>query len=232
MEPNQFSHGGKFGDLIYCLPTMRALGGGVLFLHPRSRVGMKMQPGHVEYIKPLLMTLPYVDDVQYASECRGFDLNLFRTRPCPGNIADWCLHAFGIDKLERNDAWLCVSPLRKSRVVIHRSPRYQNGRFPWTRVLEKYHGQVAMVGSVEEHDAFTRLYGHVDHLPTRTPLELAMIIAGSELFVGNQSFPLSLAQAMRHHVLMEVWPKDPNCIFHRDRETLGWDESVILPELR
>jgi ADP-heptose:LPS heptosyltransferase len=42
--------------------------------------------------------------------------------------------------------------------------------------------------------------------------ELACVIASSKLFIGNQSFCFSLAEAMKSPRILEVSPKYPNVI--------------------
>ena len=43
-------------------------------------------------------------------------------------------------------------------------------------------------------------------------LEMATIIAGSKLFIGNQSFPFSLAEGLKANRLLEVYFQCPNVI--------------------
>ncbi len=43
-------------------------------------------------------------------------------------------------------------------------------------------------------------------------LELAAVIAGSKLFIGNQSFPFSIAEGLKATRLLEVYHRIPNVI--------------------
>jgi ADP-heptose:LPS heptosyltransferase len=56
------------------------------------------------------------------------------------------------------------------------------------------------------------------HLPglewvrVRDFLELAELIAGCKLFIGNQSFPYSLAEGLKVPRILELDPADPNVV--------------------
>ena len=43
-------------------------------------------------------------------------------------------------------------------------------------------------------------------------LETAQIIKGSKLFIGNQSVCFSIAEAMKHPRILEVFHKNSNCM--------------------
>ena len=83
----------------------------------------------------------------------------------------------------------------------------------------------------EEHAAFSSAFGDVPHHPTADFLELARVIAGCKLFVGNSSSPYAIAEALKKPVVQEVATYTPTTVFLRTGATLGFDGSVALPGL-
>ncbi len=194
---------------------------------------MSMTPEDVESFGSLARLQLYVGGVEYAEGPSGIDLNHFRGF-FVGDIAlaDAHLLYLGLPLAERDRAWLTVpSPRHVARVVINRSARYQNRCFPWDRVCQKYHDDAVFVGTRQEHEAFCKVFGLVPFEPTANFLELAEVIAGCELFVGNQSAPYAVAEGLKVRTLQETFPPAPNCVFRRENATYGWDERVELPEL-
>lgn len=64
-----FKHSGDLGDIIYGIHTMELLGGGILYLDITGGIGELVNPTHFtqesfDYIKPLLITQPYIHDVK------------------------------------------------------------------------------------------------------------------------------------------------------------------------
>ena len=98
---------------------------------------------------------------------------------------------------------------------------------PW----DKYARDAVFVGLPDEHAAFCREVGPVTQYPTDDLLQVARVIAGAKLFVGNQSSPRAIAEGLKKPVVQEIFMHDPNCCFNRPDEWDGRDGSVHLPEL-
>ena len=233
--PRRFVHSGKYGDVLYALPAIRALGGGLLYLVPCPGVGMTMTPAAAESIAPLLRLQPYIDDVRYADGHRPHCLNLnwARERWNGGlNIVDLYLDLYGLPQHHRDAAWLRVDePRPVARVVFNRCPRYQNPRFPWRRAVAAYGRDAVFVGHPDEHAAFAAAFGRVPYYPTADYLALARVIAGAELFVGNQSSAHAVAEGLKKPVVQETSPECPDCRFDRPGFVAGRDEAVELPRV-
>ena len=114
-----FKHSGDLGDIIYSLPTIQKLGGGVLYLDPTGGEGdeecvkhcspnrkrgynrvTKFNRAGCDFITPLLKEQYYIDDVRvWGGEKVNYNLNkhreLFATHH-PMNIAEQHLKAFGV----------------------------------------------------------------------------------------------------------------------------------------
>ena len=115
--------------------------------------------------------------------------------------------------------------------TFHLSRRYRNPGFPWKRVYARYGREAVMVGTPPEHAEFCAAVGPVSYVYTPTFLELAQVVAGCALFVGNQSGPLAVAIGLRKRFVQEVCLTDPNCYWERAYATYGYGPDLVLPEL-
>jgi hypothetical protein len=111
------------------------------------------------------------------------------------------------------DPWIQVKPSirAKGRIVCARSPRYNNPAFPWNRIASTHRNRISFIGLDEEYDSFKTVTGiPVDRIPTKNLLEVAEAIAGSDLFIGNQSSPCWVAMGLGHTLIQEVSPLYPD----------------------
>jgi hypothetical protein len=240
-----FYHAGEIGDMIYSLPTVQALGGGKLTLGPKANIEAIHHPrGFTKEIykscKPFLELQPYIKSVEWSDVHCGseYDLNQFRDY-LSGRRSKADLKAFGYDvpfslaelhagrfnvKIDEAKPWLIVDKETSLKeVVFARSFRYRNAKFPWQLIVDYYKGKSLFVGTKEEHADFVNRFGPVERADTKNILNLARVIAGSSLFVGNQSSPMSIALGLgfgnEKHLIQEVktdfWPHGMDCHFKR-----------------
>ena len=128
----------------------------------------------------------------------------------PGNYVDIYADCFNIKdavtkEMLRNTPWLTVPNPRKiegRKVVINRT-----GRWLPTEMHEIWKqwesqgmpDQAVFIGLPEEHVAFMQQTGwDIPHYPTKDLLEMAEVIAGSGMFIGNQSVAFSIAVGLNH----------------------------------
>ncbi len=224
-ETPVFTHRGDMGDVLYSLPAMRAFLGtgsvrnaGILRLLPARFTSRRMSPAMVEAMRPLLELQPYVERAEFGGANGNLALDIWRGRVWPRhklNLADVHLHFLGLPYEHSHSPWLRVDEVNPiAAVVIHRTTRYHNPRFPWRAVVKKYGRDAVMVGFPEEHEVFCEAFGHVSYYSTADLLELARVIAGSRLFIGNQSTPAAIAEGLKHRKVLEVSHPD-NCEFLR-----------------
>lgn len=205
-----FLHSGDLGDIIACLPVIRHLGGGRLFISdhdPRLLPTMRPMKSRMHLIEPLLRKVPFLTDIEFADKPPRVDVNFMdfrrvyqRTRTLTESQSDFVgFKHVGLDP------WLSVepSPVSNGKVVVCRSPRYQNPAFPWQKLVTAHRGCMIFCGLDDEYADFTKRFGPVDRVETRNLLEVAELIAGSDLFIGNQSSPCWLAMAMGHPLIQE-----------------------------
>lgn len=221
-----FIHSGDLGDVIYSLPTVRALGGG--FMHPCDMPGVVTGHGmtHDRFLAlaPLLRQQDYITAVAWhepGPHPDRVDLNKFRSMGFDlhrQNLADNYLIANGLPTSHRDTPWLEAPKMFFESVVISRSARYHNAKFNWRNVLERFGRNAIFVGTPAEHVAFVVEFGSVPYAHTPTLLDAASIINAADLFIGNQSCPLAIAHGLGKCVIIECCLYCPNCIFNRPGE--------------
>lgn len=235
MQPPKrvYCHGGKLGDVLYCLPALKALGGGELVLHPSFEMSIEAAIP----LRPLLLKQSYIRAVRVEWCPRGTRLDTWRTFYCADvNLVQQ--HAtFVRIGVNLKESWLSVDAAeRASSVVFSRSSRHQNANFPWREVVAKYGDRAVFVGHRQEWANFTEAFGWVPYRSTSDFLELAHVIAGADLFIGNQSAPMALAVGLGVRYIQEVFKPAPNCIFprpycqHIRESVIDWDiaDSAVL----
>jgi len=135
------------------------------------------------------------------------DLDAFRKEFVrhPGNYVDINCQAHGITDPElqkqiRTRPWLTVSTpkvLPGKQYVINRTSRWipMEHNTSWDALADNgVPEQAIFVGLPAEHEQFQKNLGwKIDYYPVNDMLELAELIAGAKMFLGNQSVALSIA---------------------------------------
>ena len=94
-----FKHSGKIGDVIYALPLIKLLGGGVILLNrfPKFYLDAPLTAEAIVAVKPLLLAQSYVsgvDEYQHGDPVR-YDLDTFRSMSPEGmNLLRRHVYAF------------------------------------------------------------------------------------------------------------------------------------------
>lgn len=229
-----FCHTADLGDIIACLPSIRAVGGGHLVIGEKpGRDGGResLRGARYEALRPLLERQPYIDSVRWADRLPDtrWDFSSFRHDHQKGeNLARWQARHIGVSISET--PWLLVapSPKTKGRVIFARSLRYHSPAFPWDRALQRFRDAL-FVGLPEEYFAFQTKWGKpMEHQTCSNLLELAELIAGCELFVGNQSAPFWIAAGLGKPLIQETWHVDPNSIVERPNARYALNGSLPL----
>ncbi len=236
-RPLHFKHSGNCGDIIYAVPTMRALAEKEsihLHLHIDQPADYKKHIKHpmgnvtlnkktAEMLMPLLLSQPEFKECDiYSGQTIDVDLDKMREYPLlldRGNIARWYFLVFPVN-YDLNQAWLQVPPDASSSdaIVIARSCRYRSPGINYS-FLRKYNN-IQFVGLSEEYEDIKKIIPHIQYRPVSNFLEMAAIIAGSKLFIGNQSFPFAIAEALKVNRLLEVHFECPNVTVYGDK---GYD---------
>jgi len=228
-EAYTFKHSGNAGDIIYSLPTIRALGEGsetTLFLNINQpgHYGKRHHPlGNVmlndkmfDMLSPLLLGQPYINSLKKFEPNFVVDYDLDQIRSLPiklayGHIARWYFYLYGINA-DLGKPWLTVTPNGgvSDYIVVARSHRYRQPQIDHS-FLKKY-PKVMFVGVEEEYKDMKEMVPSIEFVKVKDFLELAQLIAGCKFFIGNQSFPFSLAEALKVNRVLEVYHLCPNVV--------------------
>lgn len=222
---NRFYHCGQLGDIIYSLPTVRALGGGAFCTSLRKDRHMQLEP--------LLRLQSCIVDVEHWPGGRPLDwantppgmtrdLNAMR-RPeyAPLHIRTLIAsHALPFGVTVDSTPWLDPAPGwqrgKYDRAIVARSFRYRRPDIDWhVEVQHQRAGfaDVVFVGLESEYENFLGITPDIPWIPCADALALARVIYESRAFSGNQSFPLSLAVGYGLPHRIERAPFHTNCSF-------------------
>jgi len=226
-EIYDFKHSGNCGDIIYAIPAMLGLAGNSgcnLHLHLNQPAHFEKHITHplgnvmlnskiFEMFRPLMEHQQYINICdEYVAQTIDYDLDKFRQYPLKldrGNIARWNMLVYPV-AYDLNNAWL-TAPIEtglNDAILIARSSRYNAPGINY-KFLNKYR-DVYFVGVEEEFKEMNKQITHLKYLPINNFLEMASYIVSAKLFIGNQSFPFSMAEAMKVNRLLEVYFRAPN----------------------
>lgn len=238
-----FRHAGDIGDIIYSLPSVKYLGGGDLYIEAAEYTRQRLTPDKWACLTKLLLSQPYIKDVkEFAGGRATYNLNDFRATMSKElrqkrfairtSLAQRMAEQHGVPLKVLNEPWLSVPGLvGVADVVFSRSTRYAGNNFPWTKAVEQYGKRAVFVGLSGEHKEFIKNFGYVPWYPTEDLMAVAQVIAGAMLFVGNQSAPFAIAEALKQNAVLEVWHEGPNCLFARSNVWHFWNADPALPDL-
>jgi hypothetical protein len=227
-----FFHSGDMGDVIYSLPTIRAMGGGRLVLDPdggkddpfvgdqlrwTKRTRLRFNEKSANFLLPLLNAQTYLNGVCVGPRPDGA-INLNRAREHMRSPESMLAHAFAlscgvtIEELKLNEPWIalpCSTP--ETQITINRNLRYQSNSLFWEMCYPSYHDKWRFIGSDLEHAAFEDTFGPVERCVVTDALDMATEINGADQHWGNQSLPMAIAQGLGKRGTMEVYRMAPNC---------------------
>jgi 2-polyprenyl-3-methyl-5-hydroxy-6-metoxy-1,4-benzoquinol methylase len=223
----RFRHPRKLGDIIYALPVVRHLGGGILYLDPTSLDGTQDQDHwrrQFATLIPFLEQQPYLHAVRI-HEGESFDVDLDAylrtTHGTPGDRTAIAANHFiglGLEVPDPIVPWLAADQLPVNHpIVVHRSPRYP-GCVDHTFLQDVADG-LYCVGSEEERRPFEAIGARP--VLTEDVRALAAAIHSCHVFIGNQSLPLALAAGLGKPRMIEEDTRLPNV-------ALGGPDEFIL----
>jgi hypothetical protein len=221
-----FKHSGNAGDIIYSIPAIRAIakeasihlhlglsGKGIYGKNPHPLGEKMLNERMVSMLEPLLLHQPQFATADiYTNQPVDVDLDKFREYPLilnRGNIARWYFLTFAVN-YPLYEPWLIAPPdiSLKDSILVARSQRYHAPGINYS-FLQKY-PDVHFIGVQEEFEEMRQQVPDIKHLPVKDFLQMATYIAGCKLFIGNQSFPFSIAEALKVNRLLEYYFQSPN----------------------
>lgn len=237
----KFRSSGDLGDIVASLPLVEEVPHGPHSYFFVDRSHTKPLTSRAHLIKCLIERQPYIKEVVCTEEAPDFDLAEFRG-----------FHRADISLLEAQRQYLNsryktnlrtrgekpwlhnIEPKHEADIVLARSPRYHNHLFPWQKILDHYRAteaKIVFMGPEEEHRAFVMQFGPVKHRATKNLLEVAELIAGASLFIGNQSSPLAVAEGLKAPRIAEVCLGVCDVIFKDKKAQWVAHGSVELPSI-
>lgn len=219
----KFYHSGKLGDILYSLPTIKALNGGELILGVTA--------GEYAAIKPLLDVQPYIYGTFYQPNkyiaMADIDLDKFRLHPKQDKIHLVDSHAQSNKvTVDKSKAWLQVSGgfEEADYAVVNVTDRHRDKFFNWSKeikYLRRTHNAVYFLGLHKEHLLLeAQANNNITFLETRNLLEAAIIIKNARTFSSNQSALLAIRQGLGMDYRFECSPHHTNTRTYSERETI------------
>lgn len=231
-----FKHSGDLGDIVYSLPVIKALGGGVLYLDPTGGLNDPLVCWGVEQryqqtslteksissITPLLLQQDYISDVKlWNNKCSiDFNLNEFRKHIKNANLSDAHLSAFNLGLCHKNSQWLKVDkelhhPDGK-HILITRSLRVHSNHTFWENLPQNIINNAVFVGNSFEHEVFSKTFRYTIPFWDLSILDLARAISSCSLFISNQTLGSAIAEGFKKDLIQEVYRICPMAIFERE----------------
>ncbi|HYE32118.1 MAG TPA: hypothetical protein VEH27_11865 [Methylomirabilota bacterium] len=229
---HSFKHSGDVGDILYSLPAMELLGGGILYLSQSPETRALMTAQRIRALAPLLEQQTMVKRVAcHTGQAVRHDLDRFRFAG-GSNLVQAHIAGQGCkEHWPRSAKWLRAEPKEIEPVVINATFRYRNRFFPWQQVVAAYKGRMIFLGLPDEHWEFEANYGPIPFYQAADFADMAGVIAGCELFIGNQSAAYAIAEGLKKRTIQEVCLNTPNCIFERPNAQYVFGSRVELPEI-
>jgi len=238
-----FTSVGDAGDLFVSLATVKSqIGKSICYLYDSPQTAGIMR--RFDVVAPLVKAQPYIEDVRpWNGEHIDWHSENFRTYAYHGNGLSLALnHAeaamrdgFISTFPDVIRPWLTVEPSKKwaGRVVINKTERYGNDFFPWRKMVEHYGKKLVFLGTKPEHDLFEKRFGEVEYYPTANFLIAAQVIAGSALFIGNQSSCMTIAEGLKHPRIQECCLWLPDCLYNSSPNNAQYvgDGACTLPAI-
>lgn len=233
----KFKHSGDAGDIIFALPTIKALGGGDLYLDPKGGEGQiylkdtptiktKLTEEAILDLKVLLEQQPYIHNVYlWKGEKVDYNLDKFRTFSRPNtNVCEFHLNAFNLDSKLKDEQWLNIQESIKPNKpnVLIRTLRYHGNDSFYIFNKRQIEESFVFIGSPFEHEAFVRgLDINIEFQDIPSKFELAKVIAGAESIICNFGFGHTIAEGLKKSpIFLEYSRSTPISIFQRDGVTL------------
>ncbi len=239
-----FAHSGALGDIVWALPVIKHYGPGELHIQlgnipatlrkygngpVDAAYAGRLSQADYNLIAPLLEAQPYITKVQvYDGAKIDYDLDQFRATvgtEFKTNFLETFAQTF--DYPVSYDPWLHVTPHPVAKFVVTRTMRYRSNKTSTIPTWMQYIKSLGIaengvfLGLPDEHKDFQELFNvTIPYYKCRDFLDMAEVIAGSEVFFSNQTFAYGVARGLGKTTVLEAlsWrPLETNeCYFPLD----------------
>lgn len=215
------------GDIIFSIPAIVALGGGILYLDPNGgessqlvgagKAKTKLNQKLIDEIAPFLeMQEGIVKVLPWKGLLVDYDLDNFRRYIRFNNLSISHLAAFAQDYSYSARPWLTFPTKRAlaKPFLISRSARYHGNDAFWIDLLPQLNEQSLFIGYPMEHEIFEYTFGHkIEYYPTPTLWDLIETIHSSRQLFCNQGFSHAIAEGLGHPLVCEIERLYPAAVF-------------------
>ena len=245
---------GDLGDIIYSLSAIKKRGGGHLFIggdFPEFPCRSPLTRQKSLELARIISEQKYIKSVTYTitKPPTSIDLNRFKKgfiQLRRGELSKDEIERLRTTRLTNlfsdlldvednfKDKWIEIPNTieeYKDKIVVNRTSRYHNSKFPWKKLLEEYGDKMIFIGLPEEHEQFESSVGKIEYHEPNDLITIAAIINSCKIFIGNQSFCYSLAEGLKKTNLLETDEWINNCRYERENALIYNEEmsdSYIL----
>jgi hypothetical protein len=219
-----FCHSGATGDMIFSLPTIRAMGGGKLII-------TNFHKQRADSVKKLIEVQPYISSVEWSEFKSSFAYDLDKFRQHAGhhsNLVEAHFKGQGIAIDNWQDGWLTlpediniINGVRYS--IINRTTNYADPNFDWSKeveYLETISDVVYFIGYPEEYLLFQdKFKTNAKYFPCDF-LEGAYLIKKAVMFTGCYSAWSTIAMGLGINYRLEQAPGHTCSSLLQPRETI------------
>ena len=214
---NVYHHSGDLGDVVAAFPIMQKIGPGKLIISgkyypPGKGPRESLRGARFESLQPLWQATDYLSGIEWQEEAGGVthDIGSFRIEApwhAGNTLTQWQARGMGVELQHPPPVWLKVDAPYHGKIVVNRTARYHTPYFPWRLIVEKYHKDIIFIGLPSEYGAFQQHAGNllIEYRPTPDLYEAAKLIAGSKMFIGNQSVMFWIAAGLGHPLIQETY---------------------------
>lgn len=146
-------------------------------------------------------------------------------------LPGWLMTAFPPMACDISEAWIetpGLTVMDQRYILINRTERYLNKGISYS-FLKKYQKELVFTGTEREHHLFCKEFDlDFPRINVDDFLELAEIMKMCRFFIGNQSFPWNLANAMGVPRILEMFAMAPNCQPFVGKDNYGFLQQVPL----
>jgi len=220
-----FKHSGATGDIIFSLPTIKAMGGGTLYIHPYDE-------NRAISIAQLIRKQPYIENVFITANPPGDCVNLDKFREHAGhhsNLITAHLTAQGLKDESWRDGWLTIPELDgppfslTNYSVINRTTNYADPNFDWKTEVDYLLGfssDCYFIGYESEYKWFQALFKTKAKFLQCDFMHAAYLIKYANIFTGCYSAMSTIAMGLGINYRIEQAPGHTCSSLLMPRETI------------
>jgi len=232
-----FLHSGKLGDCLFSLPTIKAMGGGVLYIPQKGPEVETMFSDMFSLLKSqsyITNVIRCPDVLTYEEEPVKVDVNLnkHRQQTMKGviHIVKRHMDACNVRVKNWQEPWLELNTIPSAEPYtlfnytgrnVYNSHWDVNSKVNWQQVYAGVPGLKYFVGHPAEYGWFCKMvWAKPEYLPTKTVYELSVLVKNAAAVYCNQSLVLALSQSLGKDYWLDVKPGKTNCLIYSQNEHL------------